>query len=187
MKHTTKSTSKTFVYVIHAEGTNRIKIGVSEHPEHRLRELQTGSPFSLLLIAKWPGSRQLEIKLHQTLSEYRIDGEWFLVSPFIGYQIFQVARGESKQKRLISCGPQHVVEKSRAQHGVKSPPYHKLAPTPYGYSIFYRRHVPKGNGKYLSKCGYRGHLTHEEIEVLRRLSPDKQIAEIQKRIDAYLA
>jgi hypothetical protein len=45
-----------FVYVIHAVGTNRVKIGYSTKPEKRLLHLRTGSPFELRLLGKWPGT-----------------------------------------------------------------------------------------------------------------------------------
>src|SRR5262245_38436826 len=97
MKLTTQSNPPTYVYVIHAAGTNRIKLGVSEQPLKRLRELQTGSPYQLRLIAQWPGNRLLETTLHERLGAYRVSGEWFEVPPFIGMLIFQIVHEQIKK------------------------------------------------------------------------------------------
>lgn len=68
-----------YVYVIHALGTSRVKIGYSADPEKRLRELQTGSPFELRLLAKWPGSLDSELSAHRAFADHRCVGEWFEV------------------------------------------------------------------------------------------------------------
>jgi hypothetical protein len=72
---------KGFVYIIHAVGTNRVKIGYSLEPERRLADLQTSSPFPLVLIGSRDGTPDLEQILHQHLSEYRCVGEWFEIDP----------------------------------------------------------------------------------------------------------
>lgn len=81
--------SKGFVYVIHAVGTNRIKIGYSAEPEKRLLHLQTGSPFELRLLGKWPGTVEGEQRAHRILAKYRCSGEWFAVPPLAGLLIYQ--------------------------------------------------------------------------------------------------
>lgn len=66
-----------FVYIVHAVGTNRIKIGFSANPGDRLASLQTGSPFRLEIISCVPGSRADEMRMHRRLAKYRRTGEWF--------------------------------------------------------------------------------------------------------------
>lgn len=72
----------TYVYFIQ-RGYGAIKIGVSNDPEERCRQLQTADYKILHVIAKFPmPSRQaaftMEKELHEKLSNYRLkNGEWF--------------------------------------------------------------------------------------------------------------
>ena len=88
MNPTTKTAG--YVYVIHATGTNRIKVGYSTSPKDRLAQLQTGSPFPLQLLASWPGGEDRERRVHRYLNQFRQIGEWFEVPPFIGLQIYDL-------------------------------------------------------------------------------------------------
>lgn len=54
-----------------------VKIGFSDNPESRLRDLQTGSPHKLKLLATMPGCYQTETELHKVFADRRINGEWF--------------------------------------------------------------------------------------------------------------
>lgn len=80
-----------YVYVIHATGTNRIKLGFSIRPQERLAQLQTGSPFPLQILACWPSSQEQEQQLHRHFAEFRCVGEWFEVPPFCGLKIYELA------------------------------------------------------------------------------------------------
>lgn len=93
------STSEGFVYVIHAVGTNRIKVGHTLTPEARLKDLQTGSPFPLRMLACWPGSVAIERRIHTVLAEFRQVGEWFAAPPFIGHRILGAVK---KKDQLIA-------------------------------------------------------------------------------------
>lgn len=67
-----------FVYFITSEPDLFVKIGWALHcPERRLRELQTGCPEPLRLMAYFPGSREDERRLHDTFAELHHRGEWF--------------------------------------------------------------------------------------------------------------
>ena len=70
-----------FVYVIHAVGTSRVKVGYSADPEKRLLELQTGSPFPLSLVGRREGDRSLERAVHDRLRDHLQIGEWFDIDP----------------------------------------------------------------------------------------------------------
>ena len=67
------------LYIIQSNITGAVKIGRSNHPEKRLLELQTGSPYKLKLLASFDGKGDLEPVLHRTMDRWRlkIKGEWF--------------------------------------------------------------------------------------------------------------
>jgi hypothetical protein len=72
-----------FIYVISdAEKSEiRTKIGISQNPEKRLKQLQTGNPIRLSIhyIEELPyeKTRVLESFLHSNLNHLRLKGEWF--------------------------------------------------------------------------------------------------------------
>lgn len=65
------------IYFILDERANNVKIGYSHEPENRLRQLQTGSPSKLIMLAVIPGTITEERALHLMFHEYREVGEWF--------------------------------------------------------------------------------------------------------------
>ena len=70
-----------YVYFIQ-KGYGSIKIGVSDNPEKRLKQLQTGNHGSLFIIAKFPFETRrealsLEYDLHKMFKNDKINGEWF--------------------------------------------------------------------------------------------------------------
>jgi hypothetical protein len=63
-----------------------IKIGISKDPEQRVIDLQTGSPYPLVLfgffqVGSYATARMLEFTVHAALASGRLLGEWFAVSP----------------------------------------------------------------------------------------------------------
>lgn len=71
----------TYVYFIQ-HGYGSIKIGVSDNPEERCKQLQTGNQKKLRVICKFPFERRrtaldLERELHEKFKEHRLEGEWF--------------------------------------------------------------------------------------------------------------
>lgn len=67
-----------FIYFITSEPDEYVKIGWAMHsPHRRMRELQTGCPEALRLMAYAPGSREEERRLHETFAELHYRGEWF--------------------------------------------------------------------------------------------------------------
>jgi hypothetical protein len=68
---------RSFVYFILAKVLNRIKIGLSDNPKQRLRQLATGAPCSLELLKIIPGDLVLERRLHRQFAHIRHSGEWF--------------------------------------------------------------------------------------------------------------
>ena len=73
-----------YIYII-SNDQDYIKVGVSKHPDKRLRQLQTGNEHTLSLIFteefECPRNHLLKIEseIHRTLSLKAIDhrGEWF--------------------------------------------------------------------------------------------------------------
>jgi hypothetical protein len=62
-----------------------VKIGISNKPENRLKQLQTGYPEKICVKYIEPLSdkveaRSLENKLHKDMKHYRAYGEWFNMS-----------------------------------------------------------------------------------------------------------
>lgn len=75
-----KSIYMNYVYII-TDGEG-YKIGFSKSPEKRLKELQTANKNKLNLIHKQEVQfgQKTERALHNFLSQYRQEGEWFLLS-----------------------------------------------------------------------------------------------------------
>ncbi|MGE4419997.1 MAG: GIY-YIG nuclease family protein [Sulfurimonas sp.] len=65
------------VYFIKNIDTGRIKIGFSDTPTKRLKELQTGNDNKLVLIKTIAGDKNKEASLHEMFSHLRSNGEWF--------------------------------------------------------------------------------------------------------------
>lgn len=66
-----------YVYLLESDGF--YKIGVSGAPMGRIRELQTGNPHKINLIAscKTDNAHGAEWFIHRVLSKFNIHGEWF--------------------------------------------------------------------------------------------------------------
>ena len=78
--------SMLYTYMI-SDGHNNIKVGISDKPERRLKQLQTGHPYPLEIIFteefNCERNRMLKIekKLHEEMGvKYKkLHGEWFLI------------------------------------------------------------------------------------------------------------
>lgn len=67
-----------FVYFIAAETVGAVKIGFSRnHPRARLKQLQTGCPAPLKLLAFIEGAPDDEAGLHKRFTDLKIHSEWF--------------------------------------------------------------------------------------------------------------
>ena len=68
-----------FVYILHAEGTDRFKIGYSINPVARCYSISQQSPFPISLIHCYPSCDAAtdEQRLHETFKHRRVYGEWF--------------------------------------------------------------------------------------------------------------
>ena len=68
-----------YVYAIRNNHTGRIKLGISENPERRLKELQTGNDCELELLAYREAVNRFkdEKAIHDKHQHLRVRGEWF--------------------------------------------------------------------------------------------------------------
>lgn len=77
---TDKNAVNDYVYLLHAQGTNRFKIGHSQDPIRRQNAINNASsPFPIKLITCYlsPDAHNEEQKLHREFKERRVYGEWF--------------------------------------------------------------------------------------------------------------
>lgn len=65
------------IYFIKDYDNNYVKIGYSHDPQHRLRQLQTGSYSDLKILVVIPGTMVEEKALHKQFIDYRVRGEWY--------------------------------------------------------------------------------------------------------------
>lgn len=81
-----------YVYFIHSEESNAVKIGRAKNVEKRLKSLQTAHPHELKVIKSFKvkgvkAARELENSLHQKFNYLRLSGEWFKAEPeLLDYQ-----------------------------------------------------------------------------------------------------
>lgn len=68
-----------YVYLIHAVGTDRYKIGRSVNPVARLEQLKGQAPYPLVIVNDFwtPDAIADEKQLHKTFASNRVHGEWF--------------------------------------------------------------------------------------------------------------
>lgn len=74
-----------YLYVIASvSDTNVVKLGLSKHPEKRLKQLQTASPYELKVFHQEEVSSErvniAEKALHSLLRHKKLKGEWFDLS-----------------------------------------------------------------------------------------------------------
>lgn len=80
-----------------------LKIGISENPEKRVRELQIGNPHKLELLGTIPGDEQDETEIHNAFSDHHSHGEWYFYSkPVRTFVKFAV--GSPIEKTVITQG-----------------------------------------------------------------------------------
>lgn len=86
------------IYFIQESGNGYIKIGFSQEPLQRLRQLSKNQPYEYNLIGVLPGHLPEEKALHKKFSDFSVKGEWFCPSKDLIDFI------ESKAYMLYSCG-----------------------------------------------------------------------------------
>lgn len=66
-----------YIYFIQGENGGAIKIGLSNNPKSRLKQLQTGYPDTLKILLIILGDEKVERQLHEELKLSKLHGEWF--------------------------------------------------------------------------------------------------------------
>ena len=70
------------VYILKCQETGKIKIGITQHINERLKHIQSMSPTKLKSWTRFPTVGQgVEGFLHNYFKQYRLHGEWFLIPP----------------------------------------------------------------------------------------------------------
>lgn len=69
------------IYFIRAVESGKIKIGESDNPVARIKQLKTGSPEKLEILGVISGGRYREKDLHKKFKQYQVRGEWFKSNP----------------------------------------------------------------------------------------------------------
>ena len=89
---------KPHTYLVAADGTHLVKIGIAKDPMRRLKELQTGQPMELRLL--WSVAGNYENDLHVHFAAYRVRGEWFDLTPLgEAIDVVKAAVGEIEAAR----------------------------------------------------------------------------------------
>ena len=69
------------LYIMQAKGSGNIKVGRSDNPQRRLKQLQTGCPETLKLILVLEGKGNREKMYHDMMRKRKVrsngSGEWF--------------------------------------------------------------------------------------------------------------
>ena len=71
-----------YIYLIQSQEDGYYKIGVSKHPNKRIKQLNTGNSSELKLIESYKTdlAHQIERALQRRFSHMRKEGEWFEMS-----------------------------------------------------------------------------------------------------------
>lgn len=91
------------LYII-TDGTN-YKLGYSQNPASRLKELQTANAKPLVLLGTIEGEIEDEKRYHKLLGNTRLVGEWFSPSP----KLFEIL-GEWVANKVAKVVPVYYIE-----------------------------------------------------------------------------
>lgn len=98
--------SDQFVYFIQADQGGPIKIGfTSDDPQKRLSQLQTGNAARLRLLGSIKGDIAREKDFHDSLAEWRLQGEWFEAHPKVLSSIADALVVSSAEHPPVCGGP----------------------------------------------------------------------------------
>lgn len=100
-----------------------IKIGVSNRPERRLRQLQAGSPVTLQILASGPGGYMAEALWHDRFARFRQHNEWFRLTEKMVAEISRLAGGGAGMMWLTKPLPRTERFRALRSTGSKNQPY----------------------------------------------------------------
>lgn len=79
-----------YLYLAQEQYSKRYKLGISQNPERRIKQLQTGNPEPLVLLGYFKtqgGEYTDERHLHHAYKAFRLSGEWFMKSANIPQEL----------------------------------------------------------------------------------------------------
>ena len=89
---------KVYVYFILNPKKHEVKIGQSQDPFARLKQLEVEEKTKLVLLHYQEDVIPLERRLHNRFQEYRTRGEWFILSDEIINHIYSVGKKKAYPK-----------------------------------------------------------------------------------------
>lgn len=90
------------LYIIGNVQQNICKIGVSKNPSKRLKQIQTGCPFKVSILAYVEHlGRDSEKEMHKRYKGDRMQGEWFRINDEIRSIIGEKSKPKKPKKRVI--------------------------------------------------------------------------------------
>lgn len=93
-----------YIYIMESAGL--LKVGWSEEPAARVRDLQTGSPLPIRLVHIVPcpsyAIRKVELAAHKRLEAFHVRGEWHDVELLVAVSAVHDAMAESGQRVLTA-------------------------------------------------------------------------------------
>lgn len=89
------------IYLIQKLTDSTFKIGVSNNPKRRLKEIQTGNDGKLKLLYAYPSEYAYKIEkiIQRRFSHYKSEGEWYSISLVEAYEFIELC--EKIEKNLI--------------------------------------------------------------------------------------
>lgn len=125
-----------FVYVISGDH-GRQKIGSSDNPRQRIKDLQTGSPFPLKFefIGETEnlGGGAIEVEAHFMLAQHRAAGEWFVVPPDVAITAVMAAA----HRLGYRCKPVDIDSVKGQTFQIGTPLWQRLLIIPPGMVMVY--------------------------------------------------
>lgn len=116
------------VYVLKCQETLRIKIGITQHIDERLKHIQSMSPTKLKSWTRFPTIGQgVESFLHNQFKQYRLHGEWFSIPT--GMDGFLVELSKKAGELCYQC-PLEKIKLFDAQCALEKE--HENQSTPFG-------------------------------------------------------
>lgn len=76
------------IYLIKTVDAPFLKIGFSNNPQGRYKNIQIHCPLEIICLAERNGSPGLEVEIHRSCLEYRIRGEWYKDCDFVRKSFF---------------------------------------------------------------------------------------------------
>ena len=68
-----------YIYMLKLRNQNIYKIGVSQNPKRRIKDISSYSPFVVLIVGVWSFTNvyEMEEMIHDNLNKYLMRKEWF--------------------------------------------------------------------------------------------------------------